>query len=415
MIRTGRRERGRVFRPLAALLAVAALLTWWWLADEPPQPSVPAVGFAATTAQPVEPTASGAAVRSLAAASTPLAGPPLSEPERQARRAQWQSRLERARDALEGYLQAARYPHESRPASEHPDQMRPFDPVAEDHPLRMPGSSPIQGVRLKTTQERTFLSGSEVSRVTLGLVDANGQPLALRIQRAVLKEVPQPGATTRSAEFPMLVNDNGQAGDLRALDGIFTAWVQPQAQGFAAVAGLLRLELNLEYGGQPGFLYFDFIYSPETAARWLPAVREEVRDGSLAFLLKAEILLPGRYVASARVDDAAGRTIAVALFNAELPRGTQEIRLPVFGKLIRDENARFPLSLRDVDAFLLKPDAYPDRVMLPRLAGVVHTSRLHAAADFSDAAWQSEERQRYLDELGRDVKQAEKELERLGP
>jgi hypothetical protein len=339
----------------------------------------------------------------------------LSEAERQARRAMWQSRLERARDALVGYQQAARYPHESRPASEHPDQMRPFDPVAEEHPLRMPGSSPIQGVRLKTTQERTFLSGNEASRVTLGLVDANGQPLALRVQRAVLKEVPQPGATTRSAEFPMAVNDNGQAGDQQALDGIFTAWVQPQVQGFAAVAGLLRLELNLEYGGQPGFLYFDFIYSPETAARWLPGARDEVRDGSLAFILKAEILLPGRYVVSARVDDAGGRTIALALFNGELPRGTQEIRLPVFGKLIRDENARFPLSLRDVDAFLLKPDSYPDRVMLPRLAGVVHTTRMHAAGDFSDAEWQSEERQRYLDELGRDVKQAETELERLGP
>jgi hypothetical protein len=46
---------------------------------------------------------------------------------------------------------------------------------------------------------------------------------------------------------------------------------------------------------------------------------------------------------------------------------------------------------------------------------VVHTTRMHAAGDFSDAEWQSEERQRYLEELGRDVKQAETELERLGP
>jgi hypothetical protein len=414
MTRTGRRERGRVFLPLMAALGIAAGLAWLWLADSPPQPVAALTGLSASPASTLEQAPAAGAVPS-AAASAPLPGPPLSEAERQARRAMWQSRLERARDALSGYQLAARYPHESRPASEHPDQMRPFDPVAEEHPLRMPGSSPIQGVRLKTTQERTFLSGNEASRVTLGLVDANGQPLAMRVQRAVLKEVPQPGATTRSAEYPMPVNDNGQLGDVQALDGIFTAWVQPQVQGFAAVAGLLRLELNLEYGGQPGFLYFDFIYSPETAARWLPGARDELRDGSLAFVLRAEILLPGRYVVSARVDDAGGRTIALALFNGELPRGTQDIRLPVFGKLIRDENARFPLSLRDVDAFLLKPDSYPDRVMLPRLAGVVHTTRMHAAGDFSDAEWQSEERQRYLEELGRDVKQAETELERLGP
>lgn len=411
---TGRRERGRVILPLLAGLAAATGLAWWWWADTPLQP-VASLTAVSAGPPPVRVQAPAVELTPSAAASAPLPGPPLSEAERQTRRAMWQSRLERARDALTAYQQAARYPHESRPASEHPDQMRPFDPVAEEHPLRMPGSSPIQGVRLKTTQERTFLSGNEASRVTLGLVDANGHPLALRVQRAALKEVPQPGATTRSAEFPLPVNDNGQTGDLQALDGIFTAWVQPQLQGFAAAAGLLRLELNLEYGGQPGFLYFDFIYSPETAARWLPGVRDEVREGSLAFILRADVLLPGRYVVSARVDDAGGRTIAVALFNGELPRGTQEISLPVFGRLIRDENARFPLSLRDVDAFLLKPDAYPDRVMLPRLAGVVHTSRLHAPADFSDALWQSEERQRYLDELGRDVKRAEQELERLGP
>ena len=73
----------------------------------------------------------------------------------------WQGRLARAQLARDNYLQAARYPHESRPMDEHPDQVHPFEPIAEDRPLRMPGGSVTQGVRLKTTQERVFASGNE--------------------------------------------------------------------------------------------------------------------------------------------------------------------------------------------------------------------------------------------------------------
>jgi hypothetical protein len=410
----GRRQRGRTTGRVGVAVAVAAiagaLLAWWPGSPEPGQAS--ALSPPPSPAQPLVPGMLPAAVR---VAPAPPGAAPLTEAERLSRRAQWQERLERARQSLQGYQQAARYPHESRPASEHPDQMRPFDPVAEDHPLRVPGGSAMQGVRLRTTQERTFLSGNEHALVTLSLVDANGQPLPLRVQRAVLREVPQPGATSRSVDFPLAVVDDGRNGDTQAADGVLTGWVQPQVQGFAGIAGLVRLEMHLEHAGQPGFVYFDFIYSPETAARWLPGVSEALNKGSLEFQLKAEILLPGRYVVSARVDDAAGRTFAMALFNAELPRGTQSIRLPVFGKLIHDENPIFPLRLRDVDAFLLKPDTYPDRVMLPRLAGVVHTSRSYAPGDFSDAGWSSEERDRYLTELGNDVQRAEKELARLGP
>ncbi len=418
MTRRGRRlARGRLGWPVAGALVVVLGVVWWVLRDGQGADAVGASPpVSAATPLPAQKPQMGPAPdpRAAPAASAPP-GPPLTEAERQARRAQWASRLERAQEALTAYEQSARYPHESRPASEHPDQMRPFDPVAEDQPLRMPGGSAAQGVRLKTTQERIFLSGNESARVTLSLVDAEGRALPLRVQRAVLREVPQPGATARAPEFAMGVNDNGQTGDAVPGDGILTAWVQPQQQGFQTVSGLVRLELWLEYGGQPGFLYFDFIFSPETAARWLPGVREELRNGSLAFFLKAEVLVPGRYVVSARVDDAQGRTFAVSLFNEELRAGPQEIRLPVFGKLVRDAQPTFPLRLRDVDAFLLKPDVYPDRVMLPRLAGVIHQSRSYAVSDFSDATWRSEERERYVGELQRDVDEARKSLERLGP
>lgn len=412
----GRRVGGRIGWRAALTLAAASLALAGWLFLREPAAEAAAVDRGPAPAATAPPTA---AVLLGAPASGPMPGlaasAALTDAARQAQQAAGQMRLQRAQQALEGYRLAARYPHESRPASEHPDQLRPFDPVAEDHPLRMPGGSTAQGVRLQTTQERTFLSGNEHARVTVGLVDAQGRALPLRVQRAVLREVPQPQATARAPDLSIDLNDSGRSGDVAAGDGVFTAWVQPQLQGFGTAAGLLRLELYLDHAGQPGFLYFDFIYSPETAARWQPGIREALEGGSLAFYARAEILLPGRYVVSARVDDAQGKTFALAMFNAELPRGLQEIRLPVFGRLIHDEKPAFPLRLRDVDAFLLKPDAYPDRVMLPRLAGVLHTSRPYTLADFSDREWTSEERTRYLTELQRDVDTARQALPQPGP
>jgi len=261
-------------------------------------------------------------------------------------------------------------------------------------------------VRLKTTQERVFLAGDESARITITLLDGEGRALPLRITRAVLHEATPPGRTASTVEVPVTFTDSA---------GTLSTVLQPGAQGFGAYAGLVRLDVWMDHAGQPGTIYFDLIYSPEQAAAWLPGVRESLVDGSLEFALKADVKIAGRYVVSARIDDANGQPVAVALFNDEVRAGAREFRLPVFGRLIRDQEPAFPLRVRDVEAFLLKPDAYPDRVMLPRLAGVVHQSKSYALSQFSDALWSSEQRTRYLSELGKDVADAQNQLQRLGP
>jgi hypothetical protein len=143
-------------------------------------------------------------------------------------------------------------------------------------------------------------------------------------------------------------------------------------------------------------------------------VRDVVESGSLTLVLPVQVQQPGRYVASGRIDDAQGRPLALASFNEELPAGAGEIRLRVFGKLLRDAQATFPLTLRDVDAFLLKPDTFPDRALMPRREGPVHRSASHPLAAFSTTEWESPERQRYLDEYTRDVDEAENQLQDLG-
>jgi hypothetical protein len=395
---------------LTALVGTVSLGLWHSEAAAPLNEPDPAALLAAA------PTAAGVSPASPASAVRP--GPPLSElgqQQRLAAQARWQANLAQAREALAAYEAHARYPHQSRPAAEHPDQLYPFVPIAEEHPLRTPGGTAMQGVKLLTTQERVFASGPESNTVTLSLQDAQGRALPLRFTHAVIKEVTPPGRTAQTPERPLWPQDEGQDGDVQARDGVYTAVMRPSLQGFGNFAGRVRLELWMSHGGQPGFIYFDLVYDPGLAARWLPGVQESVAQGALALDLRLDVVQAGRYVINGRIDDANGQPFALALFNEELPAGPQTVRLWVHGRLLHDKKPAFPLVLRDVDGFLLRPDTNPDRVTLPRLSGTVHRTQTHALARFSPDAWPSEQRERYLAELGKDVDDAADQLKRLGP
>lgn len=388
---------------LAAAAGAAALLGWWLLAAEP-------------TAPPPAPTA-------LRAAEPPAAGPaPAASAaapgvDRAAQRALWQQRLARARRTLDSYRHATRYPHDSRPLREHPDQGHPFQPVVEERPLREPGGPFVEGVMLRTTQERVFAQGDESVLLTVAAVDAEGQALPLAVPRAVVREgAPRPNAGTPPMPVvPVQFTDDGRSGDAAAGDQVLSFRLQPARVGYGAFEGLIRVELALQSGEQPGFAYFDVIHAAGAPATWGPGpVREAVEAGSLALLLPLEVSQPGRYVASGRVDDARGQPLALVSFNEELGSGQQLIRLRVFGKLLRDAQPAFPLTLRDVEAFLLRADTFPDRALMPRRGGAVYRTAMHPLAAFSAAEWQSEERQRHLDEYTKDVDEAERALNELG-
>jgi hypothetical protein len=162
-------------------------------------------------------------------------------------------------------------------------------------------------------------------------------------------------------------------------------------------------------------LIFDVIYSPKLPAVWVGLPREAMEDGALVFVLRADVRQPGRYVVTGRIDDARGRPFALATFNEVLGPGPNDIRLAVFGKLMIDGGAVLPLTLRDVDGYLLKENTDPDRELMPRLEGRLLTSRKRALDGVSDAEWDGEERQRHLAEFGKDRKNAAAELASFDP
>lgn len=344
-----------------------------------------------------------------AAASRPQ-GSPFTEAalrERLAQRTQLLSRLERARTTLATYREQTRYPHESRPIAEHPDQVHPFAPIRESLPLRFPGSkAAAPGVRILTSQDRVFMSGDETVSVGVAAQDDTGRPLPLTVVRAVAFDLPDP---RHAAGRPQLALDFTSAGD-----GAYTARFQPSATAFADFSGTLRLQFTLSQDGHQGVVNFDVVYEPLVPAEW-GGIRDRVAEGSLDFLVGLDVRKAGRYVVTARVDDAAGRPFALVSFNEPLGGGAQVARLRVFGKLLRDAAPAMPLQLRDLQGFLLMEDRFPDRAMLPRREGVVHRSGSYALKGFSDAEWTSEERDRYLAELGRDVSQLEAQLDGRRP
>lgn len=400
-------------RTLAAAAAAAGLalgLAWWHGGAEPmAAASTPA-------AAPAEPAAPPTAARP---------GPPLADrradrlADRSAERALWQQRLLRAQRTLDSYREATRYPHDSRPAAEHPDQIHPNRPIAEERPLREPGGPVVDGLVLRTTQERVFALGDESVLFTVAAVDGEGRPLPLSVPRAIVRE--GPGAARPPADRPapppvaVRFGDDGRDGDVQAGDGVLSFRLQPARQGYAEFDGLIRVELALQSGDHTGYAYFDVIHSPAAPATWDGAVREAVEAGSLNLYLPVQVQQPGRYVVTGRVDDATGRPFALVTFNDELAAGPQQFRLQLFGKLLRDRQPAWPLVLRDVDAFLLRPDTFPDRALMPRRDGLVHRTGRYPLGTFSDAEWTSEERSRYLAEYGRDVQEAEDHLRNLGP
>lgn len=300
------------------------------------------------------------------------------------------------------YAAGTKYPEASRPAAEHADQMTPNAPVTETHPMRLGGGRTEPGVQLQTSQSRVFLASGEAAALSLRAVDAEGKPLSLVVTRAIAQGMTFKGARA-TAQVPLAFADDGQGADGVAGDGAFGGILAPAQTGLASFNGTIRAEINYTVNGKQGFVLFDVIYTPELPAVWSGQVREALEEGSLVFYLKAEIRQAGRYIVHGRVDDARGRPFALATFNELLPAGSQEVKLMVFGKLMRDQEAAMPLTLRDVDGFLLMENTDPDRALMPRLEGKVYVGKAHALKSFSDSQWQSEERTRHLVEFSKDV------------
>jgi hypothetical protein len=306
------------------------------------------------------------------------------------------------------YLQHTRYPHASRPAAQHPDQLYPNQPVRESNPMRVAGGGSDPGVLVQTAQSRVYLAAGETVEFSLRAVDAHGAALPLVVTRALVQGMVAQGDRPAPRVTLAFSQDDGD---------YWRATFAPHASALAGFHGTIRSEVRFSVNGRAGVVLFDVIHSPELPAIWTGAPREAIGPDALEFTLPLDVRLPGRYVVSGRIDDALGRPFALASFNELLGEGTQSVALRVHGKLLHDADPAppLPLVLRDVEGYLLRENADPDRLLLARREGPVLVSRTLSLAGVPDHAWQSKERSRYLAEYAKDRTAARERLAAFDP
>lgn len=387
--------------PALVVLAVVAAWLFWGRPVQPP--SAPSANGNATPAVFTPSSNASTGAEGPGASGAPFS--PAGLAARKQQLALWQQRYDRAEQVYSSYRDATRYPHGSHPISEHPDQVHPFDPVSEEKTLRDASGKAVKGLHLRTTQEKVFLGGSESVAFTIEAFDDNNKTIPLLVRQSLAQSIADTSTAAPLIQSTVLFADDGAGPDRTGSDGKYSARFIPSTQGFANYAGTIRLLAQVSANGEQGVAHFDVVYSPVVPATWL-GTREALESGSLNFYLKAQVQVAGRYVVSARVYDGHGKPFALLQFNEQVAAGVAEFKLQLFGALLRDKNPAFPLQLVDVDGFLLRPDAFPDRSMMTRQSGVVHTSRHYGIDRFSSAEWTSEERERYLKEYGRDMQEA---------
>ena len=374
-----------------------------WLSPSP-EAAPPA---ASSEAPPREPPRASAS--RVTAPPPALLSPEAREREEQIRLAR--ERLEHVRFTLDSYRQSTRYPHESRPIEEQPDQVYPSSPER-----KQPLGKDKGDISLRLKQEKVFVVGEEVVRFYVGCENAHtGQPLPCEVHSAFAHEAPHLAEAGQLSSVPLVFNDGGREGDEVAGDGTWTTAFQPSRQGFALFEGTLRVEFRVRAngGGAEGGAFFDILFTPSPPATFTGRVREGVEAGSLQLYVGLQVRKPGRYVMAGRVDDEAGIPVYYVSFNEELTAGAREVKFTVFGLMVHHKRPDFPLRLRDVEGFLLRERGDPDRELVKSLPGYVHTTGVYTPAQFSSAEWSSEERERYLREYAKDVDEAQKELDAL--
>lgn len=384
---------------VSLLFAAVLLLVAWYRARQPAAPVAVAVATAQGPTRPL-----------FGAIDASAAAVPAATPARRQLVAQYQL----VEQTLCSYEQASQYPAGARPMAQNADQAYPNRPVTDANPMRLDDGGTDSQVLLQTSQSRVYMASGETVAFSLRAVDPSGTVLTLVIRRALAAGISY-GATRPGAPVTLAFTDDGQGADPVANDGAWAGVLAPAQTGLAGFAGTIRTLVEYSVGGKSGKIAFDVIYSPTLPAVWTGAVREARENGSLNFYLKADVRMAGRYIVSGRVDDAQGRPFALLTFNDLLPAGPNEVRLSAFGKLLRDDAPALPLTLRDVDGYLLRENADPDRALMPRLEGNVATSRRYPLNGFSDAPYDGEERTRYLTEFGKDVNSAREALLRDDP
>jgi hypothetical protein len=318
----------------------------------------------------------------------------------------WEKRVIRAQRTLENYLEATKYPFSSQPMSRHRDMEKPNFVGAVKLPLVTADQKKTTDAKVTLNQDRAILQGDEAVVLRVSCENSEG-PQPCTFQQP---PVAFPPKDMRNSEkiTPASVPFSPENGDPTSMIAVFA----PAKQGFAGYEGTIVIEGHLKIGAEEGSTSWQVTYTPAAPAIFTKKFREVVEQGSLSIYAGIQVDKPGRYVVTARGVSKEGKVFAFLQLNEELPRGTVEAKLQIFGKLIHDAKAGSPFVLRDVEGFLLRDGGHPDRELMAMLPGDVYTTKSYPLSAFSDAEWQSEEKTRHVEHYKEEIKNAQEGLDK---
>lgn len=240
-----------------------------------------------------------------------------------------------ARDTAKEYREWARYPESSKV-------------------LRKGEADPVREKRIPTRQTRRGADSAEpaLSVWAAKVSFEKGQPVDLF---ATLEErnkaVTAPAQVTgeivdvSGAILSMVAyQDNGQAPDRRAGDGVYSARLEPSAlSSFPTASYMVRVQARLENGdlrsAAGGFLYSD------PTARLTGRYRDSLRDGNLVIGAEIEVTETGRYHLAGTIYSPSGEPVGVAQAAANLEPGRHWIELSYYGLMFHERNVAGPYRL----------------------------------------------------------------------
>jgi hypothetical protein len=150
--------------------------------------------------------------------------------------------------------------------------------------------------------------------------------------------------------------------------------------------GPILLSVRFEY--EPGRFHDDQLRIVSTPASHVPGqvleLSDRVSDGNLVLDLGVDLVADGFYRFDANVYDAAGNPVAFVSWKGDLPAGSQQVPLELWGKVLHDAGVPGPYTVGEIRGYRFLDGAYPDREMLPPVAGT-HTTAPWSLDLFNDS------------------------------
>jgi len=363
---------GRWSIAIAVGALVVAATVWWHTARAPLQ--------AASVRDAPSPSVAASGGSPGAARVAPLPPPPVTPYPMQGTAGQVSD------DPLTAYRKANVYPPTSRPLSK--DQLDLLKPNQRHEAVRSADRG--EGVTYLFTADRYFVIGDETLAATLD-VRRDGKPIPVTLTQAyaaVLDPV-----THEDHPIPLSFAPSGS---------VLAASFAPAKLGLPRQAAI-GMYVEFDHGAGKQRAHFDFQYTPSGGipARFTGVFHDVIDAGSLVIHAGVDVTSPGHYVIDANLFDAVDQPVAWSRFKGELAAGTHDADLLFFGKVIVDANAHGPFHLGQLRGARYAPGLDPDLEQMPSFTGSV-TTKPYATDVFSDAEYDSAEKQRMIELLGND-------------